>query len=143
MPPPDAPKDGRVLRGHKGGLSKDGRLFQVTFIRVDGTEHEIIIPFDNLADFIGLFESTSAEALRLQSAALHGQDRRLFYPIKKRTITSIGGSVTSDGIPILTLVIDNRIQQDIALPPGQIPELIAWLRQLEQDAKNHPKATTN
>jgi hypothetical protein len=32
------------------------------------------VPFDNLADFIPLLEATSAEAIKRQTAALHGQD---------------------------------------------------------------------
>jgi hypothetical protein len=32
------------------------------------------VPFDNLAHFLALLEVTSAEAIKRQTAALHGQD---------------------------------------------------------------------
>lgn len=143
MPPPDAPKDPRLLKQTRGALSDDGRVFLLTFTRTDGSEHEVIIPFDTLADLTGLLEGTSAEAIKRQEATLHGQDRRAFYPVKKRKLTKIGGGVTPDGLPILTLGIDKNLQMDFALPLAQIPELISWLRRLEQDARSRSKRRTN
>jgi hypothetical protein len=143
MPPPDAPKDPRILSSYSGGLSDDGRLFMITFNRTDGTKHEIIIPFDSLADMIGLLEATSGKAIERQEATLRGQDRRAFYPVKKRKLTKIGGGVSPDGIPILTLGIDQTIQMDFALPAEQIQELIEYLQQLDRDAKSLPKGRSN
>lgn len=143
MPPPDAPKDPRVIRTTKAHLSDDGRALLLTFERMDGSSHEIIVPFDSISDIAMRLESASAEAIKRQELTLGGQDRRKFYPVKKRKLTKIGGGITPDGTPILTIGIDGNLQMDFALPLEQIPELIAWLRGLERDAGLHPKGRSN
>jgi hypothetical protein len=140
MAAPEEPKDGRVLRGHKAAVSDNGRFCVLTFTTADGKDHEIIVMFDQLADLVGRLEAASKESIARQTAALGGQDPRTFYPVKRRRLTTVGGGVTTDGVPMLALGIDGTLQLDVGLPVEQIPELIEWLRRLEANAKVHSKA---
>jgi hypothetical protein len=143
MPEPDSHKDDRLARRYSGAITADGRHFLFTFERMDNSTHEILIPFDSIVDLIMLFEGSSRKAIELQRASLHGQDRRVFYPIKARTLTKFGGGVSVDGRPILTLGINDTLELDLAIPLERVSELSKWFASLARSARNKPKAKSN
>lgn len=80
--------------------------------------------------------------LDLQRKSLKGRDRRTLYPVKARRLTKFGGGVSDEGVPILTLGINDSLELDLAIPTDRVSELAQWFASLAQSA-NAPKLKPN
>jgi hypothetical protein len=143
MPSPDAPNDRRVVSRYKCDVAQNGRFVMLTFYTAGGESHEIIIPFDALTDHILMLDGTSKKMLELQNASLGGADRRTIYPVKARRLTKFGGGVSSEGMPILTLGINDSLELDVTIPIETVSELSDWFASLAQTASRNSTPRPN
>jgi hypothetical protein len=120
------------------GLSEDGHVAQLQFVRASGVSAYIQFPAAETASLLLSIEKALGEVFSLQRSLLKGQDPRTFFTIGAKRVSAIQGAVSTDGIPVLSIVLEQGVRLDLSLEGISIPELIEWLVGLNEASTQSP-----
>jgi hypothetical protein len=83
--------------------------------------------FDAIGFGFAEHEQAAGQAWELQKQALGGSDPRLAYRVNARSVQRFQGAYSTDGKPLMTVVLTTGLRLDLAVPLDDIPQLIEWL----------------
>lgn len=124
------------------GITKDGKVVDLRFVRKNGTAAYVQCEYGNLSVVRMRVEQAAAEAYQLQKAATAGADPETFAPLTTSVVDKMRGMYSREGKPVIMFVLKSGMRQALSVPEDDIPELIAWLEELNE-ARQKPKPGTH
>jgi len=119
-------------------LSPDGKTSVLQFKLANGKTAHVLFPTEGASSIMLNIERALGTLYEKQRKLLKGEDPRAFFAIGAKRVSKIQGAVATTGDPVVSFVLDSGVRLDFALGQAAIPELIAWLEELETVAKAKP-----
>ncbi len=120
------------------GCSTDGQEITLTVVDAAGSAVTIAADAKHANDLYLALEEAAYMAREHQRASIKGLDPRAFFPVNVKTVTALGGAVSTDGTPVLDIEINGKMRMSLALKPDDLRALIEWLERLEGDSQAEP-----
>jgi hypothetical protein len=121
-------------------LSPDGKTSVLVFKLANGKENYVQFPTGESASLMLNLEQALGTLFEQQRKLLKGADPRELFAVGAKRVSKIQGAVSTTGDPVVSFVLDTGVRLDFALGQTALPELIAWLKELEAVAKEKPSA---
>ena len=128
----------QLLKAAGTALSEDGRLAELRLVRLDNSVACAHFRPEEAGAVLLCIEEALAKTAAAQRTLLKGRDPRNSFPVTAKHVTTIQGGISSQGVPILSLVLGSGVRLDFSLPPAAIPEIVTWLKTLEVASRAKP-----
>jgi hypothetical protein len=120
------------------GFADDGRVVELRFKRKNGKVAYVPCNFSDLSALVLHIEKAAGQAWELQTQALGGTDPRLMQPIRVHAADRFQGARSTEGKPLISVVLKTGLRLELSIPEDDIPELILWLEEL-QASRSKPR----
>ena len=126
---------GEFLKEFGAAITKDGRVAELQIKRANGSVAHLRFPTENAGAVMVSIEQALATLFEAQRKMLGGDDPRNHFPMAAKRVAKFQGAASSDGTPMMSLVLESGLRLDFALSQTIIGGLIEWLQRLEAASK--------
>jgi hypothetical protein len=130
--------EGEFVQTIAGALSVDGQIGVVRIVRANGQIVDLPFPMEEAAGILLNIERVLGVLFEQQRVLLKGEDPRKFFRVGSKQVTKFQGAADRDGNPVLSVVLDTGVRLDFSLKGMSIPDLIAWLKTLDEAGQISP-----
>src|SRR5579863_5866119 len=106
---------GQYVKEFGAAISQDGLVSELQIKRANGSVAHLQFPTENAGALMMSVEQSIATLFEAQRKILGGKDPRTSFPMAAKRIAKFQGAASTDGTPIMSLVLESGLRLDFAL----------------------------